>query len=198
MKDRKTVIPFLAGVLATLIVFVVVLWCEKHVSFTVTTPSGKIDPESENEFYYRTLYDEFFDENEGYEVIKSSVERVPRELTAETYYTEEGNCHVLLDFYMESPEVLQSMDAVIFTFEKEFAWTSDGAEAQLWVKPKEGSYNYDRDLTILPIGLDSCEILLSQVEKQDSPCHIQMRFTAPWLGEEMPEEIVYQYQFQEQ
>ncbi len=33
MKDRKTVIPFLAGVLATLIVFVVVLWLSLiHIS----------------------------------------------------------------------------------------------------------------------------------------------------------------------
>lgn len=197
MKDRKTVISFLSGVLAALIVLGVVSWCTKHISFTVITPNSKIDAESENEFYYRTLYDAFSAENEECEEIASSAERTPRELTAETYYAEDGNCHVLLDFYMESPDILQSMDSVIFYFEKEFAWSSDGAEAQLWVKPKESTYSYDRDLTILPTGLDSCEILLSQLEKQDFPCHIQMRFTAPWSGEEMPKKIVYRYRFQE-
>lgn len=196
MHKRQLIFTFIAGFLTALFLAAGGIFLYSRLSLPVS--SDHETQKFQNEGYYARL-------SEALQKSQTPDTRtVPSVLQADTpntfvwtdYRTTDRRCHVLLDLYFseEDRNSFQSGKEKLFlSLDPNLLWATDTLFAQLLRPDSKGSFVPCRKLDVNAESLSSFSIFLSQLKREDFPCHIQIELEAPWNSETPPDEITYRY-----
>lgn len=199
-QKRYLIVSFILGGLLASMLFLCVFFSQIFKRFSDVSDTDRETRESikfQNQQYYDQLsFSLSQNRNADSDTVSSYLQPyIPRMFVQTDYSESDKECTVFMDFYFAEEDYdnwLKYKERLFIAVDPRILWTNDTLCIQLWTQ-KDNSFFMNRELETNAESFTCFSVFLSQIKKEDFPCHIQMKLSAPWSSDKKPENVVYEY-----